>query len=407
MPRAMHFPFRFALLALLAIIAAPVPAKERRAPVTILVSIDGFRADYLQRGLTPTLSTLAAHGISAAMRPSFPTKTYPNHYTLVTGLRPDRNGIVANKMEDPARPDETFTMKNSQDAFWWSEAEPIWAAAEKAGIRTATMFWPGSNVPYGDIRPQDWFDYDEAITDTQRVNTVLDWVRRPAAIRPRFITLYFDIVDTAGHHNGPDSAELNDALKAVDRDIAHLRDGLAALDQPANLIIVADHGMAATSPDRVIWIHDIANPADYHVVDEGPVALIDAVPGHEPALAASLLKPRAHVNCMRKADLPERLHYGRNPRVAPFVCLAETGWLLLDAYPTKWGIDLGSHGYDNQAPEMLALFIANGPDITPKGTLPTFDNVDVYALLRDLLGMPAKTDVDGTDVPFRGALKGR
>ena len=401
----MRFPLRFALLALLALIVRPALAEARRAPVTILISIDAFRADYLQRGLTPNLSALAAQGIHAAMRPSFPTKTFPNHYAIVTGLRPDRNGIVGNKMEDPARPGETFTMKNDDDSFWWDEAEPLWAGAEKAGIRSASMFWPGSVVAYRDIRPEDWFAYDENITMTQRVNTVLDWVRRPAAIRPRFITLYFDTVDTAGHRHGPDSAEVDQALKDVDAQIGRLRRGLAAMGQPADLVIVADHGMAATSADRVVMVHDIANPDDYHIVDEGPVALIDPVPGHEVALAASLLKPLPHIHCLRKQDLPERLHYGRNPRVAAFVCQADMGWLLLDKISEKWGVDKGSHGYDNQAPEMLALFIAAGPDIAAKGAIPTFDNVDVYALLRDLLHMPAKADVDGTDTPFLGALR--
>lgn len=400
----MTLSLRLALLALLALIAGPAIA-EKRAPITILVSIDAFRADYLQRGLTPNLSALAHQGISAAMRPSFPTKTFPNHYALVTGLRPDRNGIVANKMEDPSRPGDTFTMKNDTDAFWWSEAEPLWAGAEKSGIRTATMFWPGSVVAYDTIRPQDWFDYNEDVTSTQRVNGVLDWARRPASIRPRFITLYFDTVDTAGHRHGPDSPEVNQALRDVDAQIGRLVRGLAEMQQPADIVVVADHGMASTSADRVVMIQDIADPADYHIVDEGPVALIDAIPGHEAALAASLLQPHAHIHCMRKQDVPERLHYGHNPRVAPFVCIADIGWLLLDKISEKWGVDAGSHGYDNQAPEMQALFVAAGPDIRAKGKLPTFDNVDVYALLRDLLHMPPKADVDGTDAPFRAALK--
>jgi predicted AlkP superfamily pyrophosphatase or phosphodiesterase len=403
----MRFPLRFALLALLALVVRPALAAETRAPVTILISIDAFRADYFQRGLTPNLSALAHAGISAAMRPSFPTKTFPNHYAIVTGERPDRNGIVGNKMEDPARPGETFTMKNDDDAFWWDEAEPLWAGAEKAGIRSAAMFWPGSVVAYHGTRPQDWFPFDENVTMTQRVDTVLDWVRRPAAIRPRFITLYFDTVDTAGHRHGPDSPEVNDALRQVDLQIGHLRDGLAAMKQPADIVVVADHGMAATSSDRVVLIHDIASPDDYHVVDDGPVALIDPVPGHEAALAASLLKPIPHIQCLRKQDLPERLHYGHNPRVAAFVCEADLGWLLLDKISEKWGVDKGSHGYDNRNPEMLALFIAAGPGIAPRGTIPTFDNVDVYALLRDLLHMPPKADVDGSDAPFRGALKVR
>jgi len=402
----MALPLRLALLALLALIVRPALA-EKREPVTILVSIDGFRADYLQRGFTPNLSALAAQGISAAMRPSFPTKTFPNHYALVTGLRPDRNGIVGNKMEDPRRPGETFTMKNDEDSFWWGEAEPLWAGAEKVGIRSATLFWPGSVVAYDNLRPEDWFPFDENVTTTQRVDTALDWVRRPAAIRPRFIALYFDTVDTAGHRHGPDSAELNQAIHDVDLQIGRLRGGLAELKQPANIVIVADHGMAATSPDRVVMIRDVANPADYHVVDEGPVALIDPMPGHEAALAASLLKPLPHIHCLRKADLPERLHYGHNPRVAAFVCEAEMGWLLLDKISEKWGVDAGSHGYDNQAPEMQALFIASGPGIIPTGRIPAFDNVDIYALLCDLLGLPPKADVDGTDTPFRGALKAR
>jgi predicted AlkP superfamily pyrophosphatase or phosphodiesterase len=403
----MTLPLRFALLALFTLAARPALAEQKRGPITVLISIDAFRADYLQRGLTPALSSLAARGISAAMRPSFPTKTFPNHYAIVTGLRPDRNGIVGNKMEDSARPGVTFTMKNDDDAFWWSEAEPLWVSAEKAGIRSASLFWPGSVVAHDNIRPEDWFDFDENVTMTQRVDTVLDWVRRPAAIRPRFISLYFDTVDTAGHRHGPDSPEVNDALRQVDMQIGRLLGGLAELRQPADIVVVADHGMASTSADRVVMVKDIADPADYHVVDEGPVALIDPVPGHEAAFAASLLKPIPHVHCLRKQDLPERLHYGHNPRVAPFVCQADMGWLLLDKISDKWGVDKGSHGYDNQFPEMLALFIAAGPDVSPKGVIPTFDNVDVYALLRDLLRMPPKADVDGTDAPFRDALKGR
>ncbi|WP_420136595.1 ectonucleotide pyrophosphatase/phosphodiesterase [Sphingomonas sp.] len=401
----MPWPFRHALWALLALIVA-APAQAARSPVTILVSIDAFRADYLDRGRTPTLSALAHRGISAAMRPSFPTKTFPNHYTLVTGLRPDRNGIIGNKMEDAARPGEIFTSKNSDDPFWWSEAEPLWAGAEKAGIRTGTMFWPGSNVAYDGVRPQDWFPYSADVTATQRVNTVLDWLRRPAASRPRFVTLYFDLIDTTAHHFGPDSPELNAALGHIDAQIAALQSGLAALHQPANLVIVADHGMAATSADRVVWLRDIATPSDYHVIDEGPVATIAATPGREDALAASLLRPHPHIHCLRKGALPERLHFGHNPRIAPFVCLADIGWLLLDKMPKK-GVDSGSHGYDNAAPDMLALFIASGPSIKPAGRLPTFDNVDVYPLLRDLLGLPPKPGIDGVDLPFAHALRRR
>ncbi|WP_034160467.1 alkaline phosphatase family protein [Sphingomonas sp. ERG5] len=379
---------------------APPVAAEVRAPVTILVSIDGFRPDYLTRGVTPVLSRLAAEGVTAPMRPSFPSKTFPNHYTLVTGLRPDHNGIVANMMEDAARPGETFTMA-TDDPFWWNQAEPLWVTADKAGIRTATMFWPGSNVPVGGTRaakwpnaitggarPDDWQQFNQAVSGHQRVNAVIDWLRRPAAIRPRFVTLYFDTVDTAGHLYGPDDPRITKAVGEIDATIGELVDGLKALGQPANLIIVADHGMAATSSERVVALDKVADPADYRIVEYGPYASLAAIPGHEAALEQRLLAPHAHMQCWRKADIPARFAYGRNPRVPPYLCLAETGWLINKSAPTE-ASGGGTHGYDNADPAMAALFIANGPAFARGHTPPAFDNVDIQPLLAATLGITA------------------
>ncbi len=396
----MRAAWRIAAIGLACLILPASAIGADRPPITLLVSIDGFRADYLQRGLTPALGALAAGGVTGPMRPSFPTKTYPNHYAIVTGLRPDRNGIVANRFEDPAHPGQVFTQAAHKDGFWWDEAEPIWVGAEKAGIRTAPLFWPGSDTKIQGRWASTWQHYDMDLTDRQRVDAAIDLLRRPAATRPRFLTLYFDEVDTEGHHHGPDSAELAQALRQVDGTIAYLRAELAAIGQPVNLVIVADHGMIATDPTRVVLVDTIANPADFHIVDDGPVATIAAPPGHEAALAEKLLAPHPHFSCMRKADLPARLHYGRNPRVAAFVCLVEPGWLLLGKMPAD-GVDRGSHGYDNQAPGMLALFIANGPAFAAGRRIPTFDNVDVYPLLRDLIGLPPRPGIDGSDAPFR------
>lgn len=417
--RALLLPLAFSLITAgcaTAPPAHPTTVAEARAPVTILVSIDGFRPDYLDRGVTPALSKLAAEGVKADMRPSFPSKTFPNHWTIVTGLRPDRNGIVANKMEDPRRAGEVFTMA-SDDPFWWNEATPIWADAEKAGIRTATMFWPGANVaaggtkatawPYeisGGTRPRDWVQFNQAVSDEQRVNTVIDWMRRPAAIRPRFVTLYFDTVDTAGHQFGPDDPRTTKAVAEVDANIGLLTRELAALGQPANLVIVADHGMAATSSARTIVLDTLAKPSDYRVVETGPYAALDAQPGRATALEASLLKPHPHVECWRKAELPARFHYGKNPRVPPYLCLAESGWTIAEKAPTATFTG-GNHGYDNDSPDMRALFIASGPAFAVGRTLPVFDNVDVYPLVRQLLGMPAASGVDGDTSPFRDVVK--
>ena len=403
-----------ALLSLILGFTTPAPAAAK-PPVTILVSIDGFRADYLNRGVTPNLSRLAKTGVSAAMRPSFPTKTFPNHWTLVTGMRPDHHGIVGNTIEDPERPGEVFTMA-TDDPWWWNGAEPIWVTAERQGVRTATMFWPGSNVNWGGTkpnkwpqvfeagtRPEDWQQFNQAVTGVQRVNTVLDWVRRPAPIRPRLITVYFDTVDTAGHIYGPDDPRTTAALADMDKLVGMLADGLKALKQPANLVIVADHGMAATSSERLIVLDELLNPAAFRVIESWTYGPIYPVPGHEAEVEAALLKPHPHMQCWRKSDIPARLHFGTHRRVAPILCLAETGWGITKARPAQPRTG-GDHGFDNAAPEMLALFVANGPAFRKGITLPTFDNVDVEPLLVKLLHVTGPK-VDGTAETFAPALR--
>jgi predicted AlkP superfamily pyrophosphatase or phosphodiesterase len=366
--------------------ARPAP---RPRPLTILVSIDAFRADYLDRGVTPNLSALAAEGARAAMRPSFPSKTFPNHYALVTGRRPDENGIVANNMTDPDIPGVTFKMSNQaavEDGRWWGQAEPLWVSAEKAGITTATMFWPGSEAEIHGVRPHYSAHYDMAMSSDARVDAALAWLDKPPAQRPRFVTLYFDIVDSAGHEFGPDSAEVNKAAATVDAAIGRLRQGLKARRLAANIVVVADHGMAPTSSDRLVYIDDIIPKDSYTALDLGPLGTIYPKPGREAEVQA-LVGKRPHLECWNKADIPERLHYGHNPRVAPIVCMPQTDWLLTTHDARRARPTGGEHGYDNASPEMLAVFVASGPSIRPGVRLPVFDNVDVYPLLAKLVGV--------------------
>ena len=372
-------------------------------PVVILVSIDGFRPDYLERGVTPNLNRLAATGAVAPMRPSFPSKTFPNHWTLVTGLRPDHHGITANRIEDPARPGQVFTMAND-DPFWWGAATPLWIDAERAGIRTATMFWPGSNVSFGGTRPHDWHQYNQAVDNPQRVAGVIDWLRRPLATRPRFITLYFDTVDTAGHDFGPADPRTTAAIAEVDARIGDLVRGLAALHQAANLVIVADHGMAEISPSRVIRFDELVDPALFRVIESGPFLTIEPTAGNAERLAAALPPRGDHFQCWPRATLPARLVYGSNARVPAFLCLAETGWMLLAAQPAH-AMDAGTHGFDPADPQMAALFIAVGPRIRAKVRLAPFDNIAVEPLLRNLLGMLHDPATDGDITPLQGALR--
>ena len=376
---------------------------EIRAPVTILISIDGFRPDYMDRGITPNLTALAAAGIHAPMRPSFPTKTFPNHWTLVTGKTPDNHGIVGNTMEDTARPGEIFKMV-TKDPFWWDQAEPIWITAEKQGVRTATMFWPGSEVELGGKRPGDWWPFNEKLSNDRRVNAVIDWMRRPAQIRPKLITLYFDTVDTAGHYFGPAPGDqLNAATKAVDQNIGDLKAQLDALGQQANFVIVSDHGMAETAPERIIYLDKIMPREQYRLVEDGNYAGIEPLTGDMTTVKSAFLKPHDHMECWERSKIPEHFRYGRNLRVPSIICLPESGWVVYQDVP-EWMTGIGGgHGYDNRHPDMTAFFLASGPAIAANGELPIFDNVDTYSLVARLANIEPNAS-DGDLYPFEDAL---
>ncbi len=382
----------FALFALAACSTAPMAEKPDVYTPTILISLDGFRADYLDRGLTPTLAALAHDGVHAkAMKPSFPTLTFPNHYTLVTGMYPDHHGIVANRFTDPATA-KTFVYKDASsiaDPAWWG-GEPLWVSVEKQGGHAATMFWPGSDVAIEGVRPQFWVAFDGKIGIDARVDKVLSWTDLPAAQRPRFVTLYIDTTDHVGHDNGPDAPAVNDALREVDAALTRLVDGLKqrGLFDKTNLVIVSDHGMTATSSDHIVIVDREFDMNAVEVIWSGVLGGYAAKPGHEREADASILKPHEGMRCWRKNALPAHMHYGMNARIPPYVCVAEDGWLI---DTQKWLDDpkhhqsKGEHGYDNDDPQMRALFVAHGPAFKHGLDVPEFDNVDVYPLLAKIL----------------------
>ncbi|MDB5456494.1 MAG: alkaline phosphatase family protein [Caulobacter sp.] len=397
MPR----PFRLCALFLLLLVAAcagvPTAPPPPQARLTLLVSIDGFRADYLDRGVTPTLSGLAADGARGAMRPSFPSLTFPNHYTLVTGKRPDRNGIVDNVMQDADIPGVTFTMSNHAaviDPRWWDQATPIWVSAEQQGVRTGTMFWPGSEAAIHGVRPTRWAPFVKATPATDRVDGLLAWLDAPGDRPLGLGTLYFDIVDTAGHHYGPDSAEVNAAAAEVDAALARLVAGLKArgLYETTNLVVVADHGMAPLPAAHRILLDEILDVTKVKLVGVGAVTGVFPEPGAQAEVAAALLRPHPHMTCWPKAKIPARFHFGTNPRIAPIVCLSETGWYTTTIKrrqtADEWDRrDGGAHGFDPYDPRMRAVFVARGPAFRSGVTLPVFDNVDVYPLVARAAGV--------------------
>lgn len=393
--RSLLFPFALLLGACAATPQqAPAGAAVAADPYTLLlISLDGVHPDDLERGDTPNLSRLSREGVQAEwMTPSYPSLTFPNHYTLVTGLRPDRHGVVHNVMHTHEL--GRFTLSDRQavgDSRWWTDGEPLWVTAENAGIRTATLFWPGSEAPVRGVQPTRWYQFDSGLPKAERVDRVLGWLAEPADTRPRLATLYFEHPDGAGHSHGADSSELREAMRAVDAQIGRLLEGIerGGLGDSVDVVIVSDHGMATVPEGNVVAFEDMVDPGLVEPVSFGQVLGFRPRPGHEAAAETALLGAHEHYECWRKAELPARWHYGSHPRVPPIVCQMQEGW---DALPTRFierrpAGDRGSHGFDPVLPSMRAIFIAHGPSFAESVRLPAFDNVDVYPLLARLLGV--------------------
>lgn len=384
--------------------AARTPA-ARAQPILLLISLDGFRADYLNRLDVPHLRLLAARGVrSEGLIPSFPTLTFPNHWTIVTGLRPDRHGIVSNTIVDRSIGPARFSMsaQTATDPRWWG-GEPIWTTAMKQGRTTASMFWPGSEA----MHPTHWKRYDTKFPNQERVKQVLDWLSMPESKRPTFITLYFSDVDSASHSNGPDAPETSAAAQRVDELVGRLVAGLAqgGLLDRTNIVVVSDHGLAETSVNRLIVLDDYIARTEMEVVDSGAWLAINPAQGlTADALIQRLSGRHPALKVYRKDALPPELHYGSHSRIPAVVGLLDPGWLIVSrdlalrnaALGWKSG---GAHGYSNASPEMRALFVAAGPRIQRGRTIPPLENVHLYAFMCDVLGLkPAPHDGDPSRV---------
>ena len=382
---------------------APTAAAGAASPIVFLISFDGFRWDYPELHGAPTLLALAREGVRAeSLAPSFPSKTYPNHYTLVTGLRPEHHGIVANTMWDPQW-QTTFSLADRsavEDGRWW-EGEPIWAGAERQGLVTASSYWPGSEAAIGGIRPTYWGRYDATIPDEQRVDQALAWLDMPVGKRPRLITLYFAEPDGSGHASGPASPQAAAAVAHVDAMLARLRAGVTArgLEGAVDWIVVSDHGMTDVSPEKTIVLEDYVDIAAVAIDDLSVFGLLRPRPGTEDAMLRSLTGVHPHLHAARKSAMPERLHYRAHRRIPEIVVWADAGWTI---YATRTAraeaiarrdFARGAHGYDPAERDMHGVFVAAGPSFKKGITTPPLDNVDVYPLLARLIGIsPAPND---------------
>jgi predicted AlkP superfamily pyrophosphatase or phosphodiesterase len=387
----------------------PNSAAQQAKHYVVMVSLDGFRYDYPRRYGAPNLLKLGAKGASApeGMFPSYPSLTFPNHISIVTGLYPEHHGIVGNTFWDPDK-DQTYVYskaKSNSDGSWYS-GTPLWVLAEQQGMRSACLFWPGSEAEIQGKRPSYYLHFNDKFDDESRVDQVVAWLKLPAELRPHFITLYYSNVDHAGHMYGPDSDEVRAAVHHVDTMIGDLQTKIAALHLPVNIIVVADHGMVKLQGNPVT-LSDFADLKDFHT--EASFLYPNADANVQEVYEEFLLHPDVRFKVYRRADTPASLHFDANPREGDPV-IVPNGPFTLRAHSSSSEADdgakhLGGHGFDPRTmPEMKAIFFAAGPDVRYGVQLKPFENVNIYPFVAEILGLKPPA-VDGTLDVLRPALK--
>jgi predicted AlkP superfamily pyrophosphatase or phosphodiesterase len=381
--------------------AQPSSSGASSKPLVILVSLDGFKPSYLSATSTPNLLKLSQQGVSSrGLISAFPSLTFPNHLTLVTGQTPDEHGIVNNTMTDPSTP-QRFTLGSREaveNPLWWQEARPIWVTLRQQGKTASTLFWPGSEAPIQGLMPNDWLPYKHDMSHEARLETLMGWLTRTDGQTPDFATLYFSDVDSAGHAFGPDSEAVRLATEKVDQSIGKLLEALKAksLLDKTTLVIVSDHGMALAPESQVIQVKALLSAfpaAKWEWL--GPTSGV-RLNGESSERVMRTLSMLSNVTCWPKGDMPKRFRFGTHRRIPDIVCLSDVGYSISDN-PERKG-PLGHHGYDPEHPDMHGILIVSGPQIR-QAELGLINNLEVYGLLTTLLGIKAEMKSAETSLP--------
>jgi predicted AlkP superfamily pyrophosphatase or phosphodiesterase len=386
----------------------PNSASAESAHYVVLVSLDGFRWDYAKSFGATHLLALGKHGVWApeGMLPSYPSLTFPNHFTIVTGLYPEHHGLVANSFYDETK-QARYGIADSKavgDGSWYS-GTPLWSLAESQGMRTACFFWPGSEAKIAGFQPTYYLKFDDKIDDTARIEQVLAWLRLPAADRPHFITLYYSEPDHEGHAFGPDAPETKAAALKVDGLIGKLKAGLDATGLPIDLVVVSDHGMAKIQGG---WI-TLDQFADLTGFENAGTLLYGKTEEDRVRVYNQLKRASPQFVAYRRKDVPPELNFSQNPREGDPVVIATGPFAIRAHAPPEGKPDQppigGMHGFDPHGmPEMKASFFAAGPDIVVGKTVAPFENVNLYPWLAHMLGLTAPM-TDGSLNVLAGTLR--
>lgn len=398
----------FWLAILLACTLLAQPGQPR--PYVVLVSLDGFRYDYAEKYHANNILAIGKAGAAAeGMIPSFPTVTFPNHVTIVTGQYPEHHGLVGNSFWDPAR-NEMYSMNRASTESAFYGYKPLWVVAEEQEMKSAAMFWPTSDAEIGGVRPSYWSLYDGRFSNDQRVAKVLEWLKLPESERPHFITLYFSDVDSSGHSTGPDSAETERAVLRVDKLVGDLWTGIQAIPLPINLIVVSDHGMQTT--EGSINLNEYTDLSKVRVVTEGPVALVYAPDSQTAEKVYADLKGKSpKFDIYRRKETPAGWHFSENERIGDLVICAKEATSLSTSPPRQRpdggrSGSRGAHGFDPAEFEtMNAIFYAVGPNVRPGSQIKAFENVNVFPFMVKILGLQSPPGIDGSEKVLDGIYR--
>ncbi|XP_068432952.1 ectonucleotide pyrophosphatase/phosphodiesterase family member 5 [Clinocottus analis] len=366
---------------------------ERDRPKLLLLSFDGFRWDYVDRVPTPNFHSLMDGGVTVShVENVYITKTFPNHYSLVTGLYAETHGIVANEMYDPAT-NRSFSMETDSvyESLWWEEAEPLWVTVQKAGGRSAGAMWPGSDVKIHGALPDRYLPYNASVSFEARVERIVEWFSAPEeegqAAAVDFGVLYWEEPDESGHLFGPQSNLMDRVIANIDEKLGFLIDELkkAGLYEEVNLVVTSDHGMAQLSREKIIELDVYVSRDLYTWVGKSPVVGILPKEGKLDEVFGKLVDANPNMEVYKKEDIPERFHYQHNVRIMPIIIESKEGWTIMQNRTGPFM--LGNHGFDNSLRSMQPVFVARGPAFRQNYVKASMRSVDLYPLMCHILSV--------------------
>ena len=378
-------------------------------PHIILISIDGFRHDYAEKFGAKNLLKIASKGSRAeSLIPCYPSKTFPNHYSIITGLYPDNHGIVDNYFYDPDW-QELFSIEHPDSTNGrWFGGKPFWELVNTHDLKSASYFWIGSDKYINGNSPTYFKNYEESVPNSDRIDQVIKWLQMPAETRPQFITLYFSEVDTQGHTYGPDSEQTKNAVLEIDKEIGRLYDSISSLNYPVNLIIVSDHGMTQLDSTKGIKIKDLIrdnNSIKFIPRDALLMLYIEDTAQIDKIKNELRAKADARYETYKRQDIPEQLHYGKNNRIGDILLIPHPEYHFSEEYIS--GNHGGTHGYDpDSIKDMHGIFYAIGPNIKNHYTIRPFRNIHIYPFMAQLMSLPYDTaNIDGKFEVVKELLK--